>query len=102
MRPYLAGLAFVTLCGVAPHAVLQQQAAPAPSTPQPPAKPPAQPGQESQPAPPQQPPQPAAPQPPSQPAAPQPPAQIGRVFGSDAGTIFNPVKPDRTMDFEMV
>ena len=39
---------------------------------------------------------------PSQPAAPQPPALLGRVFGSDAGMIWNPVKPDRTMDFEMV
>ena len=37
-----------------------------------------------------------------QPAVPQPPPPPGRVFGSDAGMIWNPVKPDRTMDFEMV
>jgi pyruvate/2-oxoglutarate dehydrogenase complex dihydrolipoamide acyltransferase (E2) component len=40
---------------------------------------------------------------PSQPAPAQPaqPAQpAGRVFGSDAGVIFNQVKPDKTADFE--
>lgn len=84
MRPYLAALALVTLCGVAPHAARQQPGAPSPSMPQPP-KPSTPPGQE-----------------PSQPAVPQPPAQLGRIFGSDAGMIWNPVKPDRTMDFEMV
>ena len=105
MRPYLAALAFVTLCGVAPHAAGHQQAAPPPSTQQPPATPPTQPGQQ---APPPSAPQPGVqppavpPQPAAQPAVPLPPALIGRVFGSDAGMIFNPVKPDRTMDFEMV
>jgi hypothetical protein len=46
--------------------------------------------------------QPAPTQPaPTQPAA-QPPAQPpqGRLFGSDAGIVFNQVKPDRTADFE--
>jgi hypothetical protein len=41
---------------------------------------------------------------PSQPAPAQPAAQPaqppGRVFGSDAGVIFNQVKPDKTADFE--
>jgi hypothetical protein len=40
---------------------------------------------------------------PSQPAPAQPaqPAQpAGRVFGSDAGVIFNQVKPDKVADFE--
>jgi pyruvate/2-oxoglutarate dehydrogenase complex dihydrolipoamide acyltransferase (E2) component len=50
-------------------------------------------------------PQPAPSQPaPSQPAPSQPAAQpaqpAGRVFGSDAGVIFNQVKPDKTADFE--
>jgi pyruvate/2-oxoglutarate dehydrogenase complex dihydrolipoamide acyltransferase (E2) component len=52
--------------------------------------------------PPSQPPpsQPAPSQPaPSQPAA-QPAQPAGRVFGSDAGVIFNQVKPDKTADFE--
>jgi hypothetical protein len=45
-----------------------------------------------------------APQPPEQPAAQQPAQQApqGRVFGSDAGMIFNQIKPDKTADFEMV
>jgi hypothetical protein len=44
-------------------------------------------------------PQPAPSQPaPAQPAQPAQPA--GRVFGSDAGVIFNQVKPDKTADFE--
>jgi hypothetical protein len=42
--------------------------------------------------------------PPSQPAPAQPapaqPAPPARVFGSDAGVIFNQVKPDKTADFE--
>ena len=49
-------------------------------------------------------PAPSQPQPaPSQPAPAQPaqPAQPhGRVFGSDAGVIFNQVKADKTADFE--
>jgi len=45
--------------------------------------------------------QPAPPQPaPSQPAAAQPAQPAGRVFGSDAGVIFNQVKADKTADFE--
>jgi hypothetical protein len=129
MRPYLAALAVVTLCAVAPHAALHQDVAPSPSTKQRPAKPPAQPAPEPlQPdAPPPDAPPPDAPppdaqppdaQPPAvppavpqpgvpQPALPQPAVPLpvplpGRVFGSDAGMIWNPVKPDRTMDFEMV
>jgi hypothetical protein len=40
--------------------------------------------------------------PPAQPAQPgaQPAQPPGRVFGSDAGVIFNQVKPDKTADFE--
>jgi hypothetical protein len=45
--------------------------------------------------------QPAAP-PGAQPAAPQPPQAGGRVFGAEAGMIFNPIKPDKTTDFEHV
>jgi len=108
MRPYLAALAVVTLCGMAPHAALPQDVAPSLSTKQRPPKSPTQPTPEPQPeAPPPtaQPPAvppPAAPQPASpQPAVPAPPLP-GRVFGSDAGMIWNPVKLDRTMDFEMV
>jgi len=41
--------------------------------------------------------QPAAQQPAAQQAAPQ-----GRVFGSDAGMMFNPIKPEAAADFEMV
>ncbi len=56
------------------------------------------------PAPSQPQPAPSQPQPaPSQPAPAQPaqPAQPpGRVFGSDAGVIFNQVKADKTADFE--
>lgn len=53
------------------------------------------------------PPQPAPPSAPAQPAQPQQPQPqqqqpAGRVFGSDAGMIFNPVKPDKTADFEMI
>jgi hypothetical protein len=50
--------------------------------------------------------EPAAPQQP--PAAPQQPAQAAqpaapqRVFGSDAGMIFNQIKPDKTADFEFI
>jgi pyruvate/2-oxoglutarate dehydrogenase complex dihydrolipoamide acyltransferase (E2) component len=50
------------------------------------------------------PPQPAPTQPaqpaPSQPAPAQPAQPAGRVFGSDAGVIFNQVKADKTADFE--
>jgi hypothetical protein len=46
-------------------------------------------------------PQPAPSQPaPSQPAPAQPAQPPGRVFGSDAGVIFNQVKADKTADFE--
>ncbi len=48
---------------------------------------------------PSQPPQPAQPAP-AQPAPAQPAQPAGRVFGSDAGVIFNQVKPDKTVDFE--
>ena len=41
--------------------------------------------------------QPAAQQPAAQQAAPQ-----GRVFGSDAGMMFNPIKAEATADFELV
>ena len=41
--------------------------------------------------------QPAAQQPAAQQAAPQ-----GRLFGSDAGMMFNPIKAEATADFEMV
>ena len=120
MRPYLAALAVATLCGVAPHAALHQDVATSPSTRQRPAKPPAQPAPEPLPPDAQSPdaqspdaqppavPPPAAPQPglpqPAvpQPAVPLPPPLPGRVFGSDAGMIWNPVKPDRILDFEMV
>ena len=119
MRPYLAALAVVTLCGVAPHAALQQDVTQSPSTTQRPPTPPTQPAPdpshpEGQP-PTAQPPtaQPPAAQPPAvppgvpqpaapQPAVPQPLPPPGRVFGSDSGMIWNPVKPDRTLDFEMV
>jgi hypothetical protein len=44
--------------------------------------------------------QPAPTQPaPAQPA-PQPAQPPGRVFGSDAGIVFNQIKPDKTADFE--
>jgi hypothetical protein len=46
----------------------------------------------------QTPPDPAAQQPP----APQQQAAPGRSFSSDAGMIFNIIKPDRAADFEMV
>ncbi len=46
-------------------------------------------------------PQPAPSQPaPAQPAPAQPAQPAGRVFGSDAGVIFNQVKADKTADFE--
>jgi len=46
--------------------------------------------------------QPAAQQPAAQqPAAPQA-APPGRVFGADAGIMFNPIKPELAADFEMV
>lgn len=42
-----------------------------------------------------------SPQPaPSQPAPAQPAQPAGRVFGADAGVIFNQVKADKTADFE--
>lgn len=67
--------------------VLSSAAAAAAQTPPPSQPPPSQP-------PPSQP-------TPSQPAPAQPSAQpAGRVFGSDAGVIFNQVKPDKTADFE--
>jgi hypothetical protein len=31
-----------------------------------------------------------------------PPAPNARVFGSTAGIVFNPIKPDKTADFELV
>ena len=114
MRPYLAALAVVTFCGVAPHAAPQRDVTQSPSTtqrpPTPPTQPAPEPSQPEAPPPAAQPPavpppavppgvpQPAAPQP----AVPQPLPPPGRVFASDAGMIWNPVKPDRTMDFEMV
>jgi hypothetical protein len=46
-------------------------------------------------------PQPAPSQPaPAQPAQPAAAQPAGRVFGSDAGVIFNQVKADKTADFE--
>ena len=129
MRPYLAALAFVTICGGAPHAALHQGAAPSASTAQRPPKTPTQPAPEpaepdvQQPEPQQPDAQqptvpPAAPQPGvppggvppttvppgplTQPAVPIPPPLVGRVFGSEAGMIWNPIKPTRTLDFEMV
>lgn len=30
------------------------------------------------------------------------PTPLGRVFGSDAGMIFNPIKPDKAVEFEQV
>ena len=30
------------------------------------------------------------------------PVPVGRIFGSEAGMIFNPIKPDKTIDFEQV
>jgi pyruvate/2-oxoglutarate dehydrogenase complex dihydrolipoamide acyltransferase (E2) component len=67
--------------------VVSSAAAAAAQTPPPSQPPPSQPSP-SQPA-------------PSQPAPAQPAAQpAGRVFGSDAGVIFNQVKPDKTADFE--
>jgi hypothetical protein len=50
-------------------------------------------GQTTQAAPP-----PAAQAAPAQPQTPPP----GRIFGSDAGLIFNTIKPDKTADFEMI
>jgi hypothetical protein len=50
--------------------------------------------------------QPGTQSPPATQAQPTQPAQgqasAGRVFGSDAGMIFNQIKPDKTADFEMV
>jgi hypothetical protein len=37
---------------------------------------------------------------PTQPAPAQPAQPAARVFGADAGVIFNQVKPDKTADFE--
>jgi hypothetical protein len=55
-----------------------------------------------QPPSPQPPPQtpPSQTPPPQQPPA-QPAAPTARVFSSDAGMIFNTIKPDKTADFEM-
>lgn len=39
---------------------------------------------------------------PQQPAPQPPPAPQTRTFASDAGMIFNQIKPDKTADFEMV
>jgi hypothetical protein len=139
MRPYLAALAFVTFCGVAPHAALPQGVAPSASPSQrPPKKAPTQPAPD--PAEPdaqqpdaQQPTVPPPADPPGVPPAgvpptgvpptgapptgvpptgvppaalPQPvvpiPPPVGRVFASDSGMIWNPIKPTRTLDFEMV
>lgn len=66
-----------------------------------------QPQQPPQPQAPQQPPAPQPPPPQPQPQQPQPqqprPQQPpGRILAAEAGILFNPIKPDRTADFEMV
>src|SRR4030095_1182721 len=80
MRNHVVGLLLI-LAGVVALAAQQ----PPPPTPAP--------------APPQQ---PVKPGPTSQPAAPATPQPVNRVFGSEAGMIFNPIKPDKTADFENV
>jgi len=90
MRGGLAAtLAGISMCIAAYASMAQQPPAtpPQPATQQPPTQPPAQ--------------QPATPAPsPSAPVTtPLPP---GRVFGAEAGMIFNPIKPDKTVDFEHV
>ena len=116
MRRYLAALAFVTLCGVAPHGALDQGKPPSGSTAQRPPTAPTQPEPEptepdaAQPTVPPATAQPGLPAPgpvtpvvpAPQPAVPIAPALVGRIFGSDAGMIWNPIKPTRTLDFEMV